>query len=261
MQIMESRYGRRWNREELIIAFNYYCQTPFGRLHKSNPEIIDLASLLRRTPDALAMKLVNFASLDPHHKSRGVKGLGHAGPMAESVFEEFQTNWSELAIESQVAREKLVVRASETSTDTEITEPKDGKTEDTRMARVRLVQSFFRRTVLAVYGSDCAICRISLPEVIIASHIIPWSVDERRRADPTNGLALCAFHDKVFDRGLISFDKSFRVMLSERVRTPSDSEMHKVGLLEIEGRELHMPDRFQPDDNAVRYHRENIFSY
>jgi predicted restriction endonuclease len=36
-----------------------------------------------------------------------------------------------------------------------------------------------------------------------ASHIIPWSIDEKRRADPGNGLALCAFHDRAFERGII----------------------------------------------------------
>ena len=56
---------RGWTRDELLVAFNLYCKTPFGRLHQRNPEIIRLASALGRTPSALAMKLVNFASLDP----------------------------------------------------------------------------------------------------------------------------------------------------------------------------------------------------
>jgi hypothetical protein len=40
-----------WTKEELILAVNLYCKLPFGRLHHRNPEIIDLASLIGRTPE------------------------------------------------------------------------------------------------------------------------------------------------------------------------------------------------------------------
>ncbi|MCG3171790.1 MAG: hypothetical protein CALGDGBN_03488 [Pseudomonadales bacterium] len=53
----------KWSREQLKLAFHLYCQLPFGRLHSGNPEIIELAAVIGRTPGALAMKLVNFASL------------------------------------------------------------------------------------------------------------------------------------------------------------------------------------------------------
>lgn len=56
--------GNRWTKDELRLAFNLYCQLPFGRLHSKNPEIIELAKLIRRTPSSVAMKLVNFASLE-----------------------------------------------------------------------------------------------------------------------------------------------------------------------------------------------------
>ena len=64
-----------WTRDELLLAFNLYCRTPFGRLHRNNRDIIELASIIRRTPSAVAMKLVNFASLDPVHQRRNVHGL------------------------------------------------------------------------------------------------------------------------------------------------------------------------------------------
>ena len=41
--------GRKnWSREELIVAFNLYCRTPFGRISKSNSDIIDIAKKLGR---------------------------------------------------------------------------------------------------------------------------------------------------------------------------------------------------------------------
>ena len=59
--------NRRWTRSELLAALNMYCQLPFGRLHASNPAIIQLAHAMERSPAALAMKLVNIASLDPQN--------------------------------------------------------------------------------------------------------------------------------------------------------------------------------------------------
>ena len=71
----------RWTREQLKLAFNLYCQLPFGKLHKGNKEIIELAGLIGRTPSALAMKLCNIASLDPVIISSGRKGLSGASEL------------------------------------------------------------------------------------------------------------------------------------------------------------------------------------
>jgi putative restriction endonuclease len=56
---------KKWDRHDLIIAFNLYCRMPFGKIHSRNPLIIQVAEGLKRTPSALAMKMCNFASLDP----------------------------------------------------------------------------------------------------------------------------------------------------------------------------------------------------
>jgi predicted restriction endonuclease len=92
-----------------------------------------------------------------------------------------------------------------------------------------------------------------------ASHIIPWSVDKIRRADPRNGLSLCVLHDRAFDRGLISIDDNFRIILSGKVKIAGAPKLHRVGLLEIEGKKIRLPDKFRPDQKAFTYHREKIF--
>jgi hypothetical protein len=56
---------RFWTRNELIVAFNLYCKMRFGQLHRRNPQVIQLANQLGRTPSAVAMKLCNFAAFDP----------------------------------------------------------------------------------------------------------------------------------------------------------------------------------------------------
>jgi len=64
-----------WTRNELIIALNLYLKLPFGKLHSRTPEIIHLASLIGRTEGSIAMRLNNFASVDPFHKERRIGGL------------------------------------------------------------------------------------------------------------------------------------------------------------------------------------------
>ena len=46
-----------WTREHFLIALNLYCKLPFGKLHKGNKLIIEVAQKMGRTPSSLAMKL------------------------------------------------------------------------------------------------------------------------------------------------------------------------------------------------------------
>jgi predicted restriction endonuclease len=250
---------RNWTREELLLTFNLYCRTPFGRLHRNNPEIISLAQNISRTPSAVAMKLVNFASFDPVQQARQIRGLSNASRADRDIWDEFNANPEQLAFESQQA---LLQFTSESVNGVVESEPSllSGPTESTRLVRTRLVQGFFRDAVLSSYEFKCAICSLDLPELLSASHIIPWSKNIERRADPRNGLSLCAIHDRAFDRGLLSVGESFDVLLATRARLhSSESRLHLVALLETEGKVLSLPKRFSPDPEALAYHREHIF--
>lgn len=87
---MSTRTG--WSRNQLLIAFNLYCQIPFGKMHYRNPEIIKYAEIIGRTPSALAMKLVNIASLDPTITSTGRSGLKGASSSDKAMWEEMQAD-------------------------------------------------------------------------------------------------------------------------------------------------------------------------
>jgi hypothetical protein len=176
-----------WTHDELLVCFNLYCRTPFGRLHKSNPDVIELARLIGRTPSAVAMKLVNFASFDPVHKQRKVKGLANASRQDRAIWDEFNQDPNALATESEEAAEHFhVPRPPEPIA--EITIP-EGPTEKLLTRPMRLVQRFFRSAVLGMYGYSCSFCGLNLPELLTASHIIPWNESEELRADPRNASA------------------------------------------------------------------------
>ena len=67
--------GKKWTRDELLVALNLYHKLTFGQLHARNPVIMALADKLERGANSVAMKLCNLASLDPALKLRGIKGL------------------------------------------------------------------------------------------------------------------------------------------------------------------------------------------
>ena len=90
-----------WTRDELILALNLYLKLPFGKLHSGTPEIVHLAALLGRTPGSIAMRLNNFAAVDPFHQQRGIVGLPGGKKQVEPIWNEFINNKEELLFESE----------------------------------------------------------------------------------------------------------------------------------------------------------------
>jgi hypothetical protein len=101
-----------WSREQTLLAFQFYCETPFGQLHGRNKRVIDLANLIGRTPDALAMKCVNIASLDPRIRASGRSGLSNASALDREVWSEFHANWERLVEECESVRVRLIAATS-----------------------------------------------------------------------------------------------------------------------------------------------------
>ena len=82
-----------WSREQLIIALKLYCEIPFGKMHSRNPEIVRYAKLIHRSPGSLAMKLTNFASLDPKIFSTGRRGLTKVSKADREIWDEMTSDW------------------------------------------------------------------------------------------------------------------------------------------------------------------------
>lgn len=249
-----------WTRDQSLAVFRLYCRTPFGKLHRLNPDIIQLAKIIGRTPDATAMKACNFASLDPQQKARGIKALGNVSQRDRQLWADFLENPEAFAADAETAYIHLQGQDTATMTkeEEELAMP-DGPTEGTRLTRTRRVQAFFRAAVLTGYEYRCALSGIAVPELLNASHIIPWKDNVNRRADPRNGIALNALYDRAFDRGLISFDETCRVIVSNRLKANDPPIFQRRVLLELEGCPLRIPCRFVPDPVALAYHRESVF--
>jgi len=236
---------------------NLYCRLPFGQFDQSNKYIQEVAEKMNRTPGSLAMKLSNLASLDNYHQSRGVVGLKGASNLDREVWASFQNNWTRMAEKSEAAFESLMA-SSPTQEDKIERQSPDGPSESERTVKVRRVQTFFRNTVLANYEGRCALTGIAISQLLIASHIIPWSENEERRADPTNGLCLNALHDKAFDRHLITFDDDYRLVVSSILKKHDAPDFQSTNFSNLEGCTLSLPHRFAPDQQALHLHRNSF---
>lgn len=251
--------SNKWTREELIIAFNLYCKTPFGKIHIHNPEIITLAKALGRTPSAVSWKLANLASLDPSLKKRNIAGASHGSKMDVEVWNEFNGDWERLAFESERLLAQRTGRPIEDSSEADVIDALVIGKDREALVKVRVNQSFFRKTVLAAYNYQCCVTSLEIPELLNASHIIPWSKDKDNRVNPRNGLCLNAIHDRAFDRGLLTITPDFVVKVSKAVKRKNISEAVQDFLLRYDGREINKPAKFLPDLKFLKYHNRNIF--
>ena len=248
-----------WTRDELTLAINLYYKLPFGRLHKGNPAVIHLSKLIGRTPNSVAYKLVNFASLDPILKTRVIKGASNASNLDKEIWNEFANNLNTLPFES----EKLLAKFENTTVEklnhiNEDTIPKQGKTRDI-IVKIRVNQSFFRSAILASYNNTCCITGINQPELLIAGHIRPWSLDEKNRLNPRNGIAINTLHDKAFENGLITINTNYRILISSILKKQSQNPFIEDAFLKYEGKSIFLPSKFLPDLEFLNYHNNERF--
>ncbi len=247
----------KWSRPELVMAFVLYCQLPFSKINSKNQLIIKLAEKIKRTPSAVAWKLVNFASFDPALQSRGVKGATNASKLDKVIFEEFSNDWEKLTTQAAIY-EELFHPGIAIKNSAEVAEERIGK-EKLTVIKSRINQDFFRHSIMASYKTTCCITGINIPALLVASHIIPWSIDSQNRLNPTNGLCLNALHDKAFDRGLITIDENYKVVVSNLIKSMKHNKFSKNSLVEIEGTRILLPEKFLPKIEFLKYHQENIF--
>ena len=246
----------RWSREETLAALHVYFQLPFGQLHHRNPLIRQLAGWIDRTPSSVALKLVNFASLDPQVRASGRSGMSNASALDRHIWRELNEDWDATATEAAVMYEAYgravgVLPGSEVIDD--VPEIAQGKTLSA-VVQVRVNQARFRRAVLASYKSTCCISGLAVPQLLIASHIVPWSMDAKNRLNPQNGLCLSALHDKAYDLGLITVLPDFTVRVSAKLKATELGEFARDALVRFDGCPIQLPERLGPNPEFLAAH-------
>mgnify|MGYP003600064270 FL=1 len=249
-----------WTRVELILAFNLYLKIPFGKMHSTNKDVIHLASLIGRTPNSIALRLVNFASVDPVLKARGIKGMDGGTKIVQPIWDEFYHNQEELVFLS----EQILAQKENTSIENKYQELlfdiKDLKGETAiRQVKTRVNQSVFRQMVLANYSVKCAITSIDIPELLLASHIMPWSINEEHRLNPENGICLSALNDKAYDKGIIGITPNYEVIFSTSLKSKKETSFYKNNFAPIENLKISEPLKYLPKKEFLEFHLDTIF--
>lgn len=75
--------------------------------------------------------------------------------------------------------------------------------------------------------------------------------------DPDNGLALCSLHHKLFDRGALGVDESYRVKVSDRFtgRTPAARTVYELHGVELKPR----PGSVVPAKQHIAWHDREVY--
>ena len=192
-------------------------------------------------------------------KQRGVSGLPNASAGDRAIWGEMNDDWGAFADEAFSARQEFgLADDSITRERTEKEEFGDLVTERRGVITQRVGQDFFRKAVLSAYNYRCCISGLGSEPLLVASHIVPWSVDEQNRVNPRNGLLLSALHDKAFDRGLITLDDDLVVRVS-RKHVPRDDEFFSRAIAVFDGQSITPPEKLRPNPEFLAYHREHVF--
>ncbi len=249
-----------WTREELIVTLALYFQLPFGRLNHTTKEVIDLAHLIGRSENSVAIRLSNFASCDPYIINSGRHGMVGGISICRPIWDEYAFNKEKLFLE---AESYLASFKQETIEKHLGLQDKDfeGK-ERTAVIKQRVNQSAFRAMILNNYDSCCAITGLNIPGLLIASHIIPWrdKVYTRERLNPENGICLSPLYDKAFDTGLIGITTDYEVILSKELVEHSGEDFFKEFFSPINHKKITLPEEHKPNPVFLQYHLNKIFA-
>jgi len=121
--------------------------------------------------------------------------------------------------------------------------------------------AIFKRNIPKIYNNTCAISRLRVSttfnaSLIDACHIKPisLSLDDTM----TNGISLTPTLHRAFDRGLISFNNHYEVIISTKYTESLEST---YSISQFEGTQILLPkeSKYHPNLNGIKWHRENVF--
>ena len=240
---------KEWTDSEVLQVVDLYVRTPFGRIHNRNPEVIALANSQGRSPNSIALKMANLASLD---ETLDRKGMSNSTKMDRRIWTTFFE-----ALKQQVGLIGDIGVAQNSFADHDQV-PLSGSFVGATIPRIvnaRQGQHFFRQMIMGSYEEKCAITGISQKEFLVAGHIRSWSLDPENRLNPRNGICLNRLHDKAFEEGLITISVENDIIYSRKMEGETREKMQRLN----DTGHFAPPARFKPDPVFLEYHRDVVF--
>jgi putative restriction endonuclease len=189
--------------------------------------------------------------------NHGIVGLSGTTKLDEQVWQEFAFDKKKLAEES----ERLISKFSRKGKKETVIVENDWRVgkDVLRLTKTRTYQNYFRDSVVGIYDKRCCITGLQTPELLIASHIVPWSKDEGNRLNPENGLCLNTLHDKAFDTGLLTVTTDYTIRISKRLLSEPNKSVTESYFKVYDGRNITLPERHHPNRDFLDYHNRHIF--
>lgn len=200
--------GDNWNRVGWHLPVEW---TPLPRPVQPKLLLDDIAPLLPKKYSPFSVK------------ARGGNQGAYLAEISEDLFRYIldQTGAAPLSAEERRGRRRAGRRAGYGLP--------PAQTEREQKVNVRIGQGLFRTRILD-FEQKCRLTGIANPRLLVASHIKPWRVSTpEERLDGANGLLLTPHVDRLFDRGLISFEDTGEVKVSPRL--PAE-DLERLGLTE-----------------------------
>ena len=116
-----------------------------------------------------------------------------------------------------VSNYQTIISGAETNAK-EFNSSKPNRTERKGLVTSRVGQGTYRKELIEKWGGKCAVTNSSTKQILIASHIVPWSEsNDYERMDKENGILLSPLYDALFDRHLISFSDEGIILISKKL--------------------------------------------
>ncbi len=123
--------------------------------------------------------------------------------------------------------------------------------------------TIFKRKVPIIYKNRCAVTGLQINatfniSMVDACHIKPFSVSYDDTI--TNGISLSPNIHRAFDRGMLTIDKDYKVVVSNKFNENFVSDK-SYSIKQFHGKRIILPKdkRFLPNLENLEWHRQNIF--
>jgi hypothetical protein len=129
------------------------------------------------------------------------------------------------------------------------------ETEKVGTQKVRAYHEALRDLVMDVYGECCAFCETREPSQLTVSHLAPWAKKPEWRLNPRNSVLACKAHDSLIDKGLITLDEQFGIVVSPLLDLSKNKALEQI----IKMASFRAPEEYGPAPECLAFHREKVF--
>lgn len=239
---------------------NPESQFQWADLQNAPPVVRELAAATSKN-SALAWRLFNNGELHFDPEKKGNPWVVGGEPTTEALINSGATGKNQaLAVDSELDSDLLAEGLARS--DEEVSEFKSRIETDnyevpdaTSTVKTRgSAQKAFADNVKKNYGNRCALSGVQTPAFLIASHIVPWSVDQTIRLDPSNGICLSVLIDRAFEKGFIVIQDD-GIVTVDFEKIGDDTELRKQ-LEGYDGVQLSAPKAHPPKVDYLKRRRD-----